>query len=463
MEDIAEFALKLAQPKVDYADVRAEAYYEEDILALNGEIDKASLSLSRGLGVRVLFSGSWGFQSTNELTKSSASDCVAKAVRAAKSHANGDVKLAPTKAYQDNYSALIKKKLRDIDISEKINDILEVDKMLKGDKIVRRTINYTGREIEKIFINSEGAKIKFTNCLLRLNLRADAKEGKINQRYEKIIGGSGGYELLENSTQEAEFVRKKAQKLVNAKPIKKFKDATIVVDSDYLTLLIHEIVGHPSEADRVLGREAAWAGTTWWAGKLGQRIASPALTVYDDPTVEGTYGYFKYDDEGVKSRRKILIRNGVLNEHMHSRETAAIFGVEPNAGMRARTYEYVPLIRMSNTFVAPGDWKNEEIVEDTKRGFLISAWRDTSIDDKRYNWNISAQEAWEISNGELGEHYRDVSLMGTSPIFFKTIDAVGDKIKIGNLPNCGKGDPIQLMYVGNGGPYLRGRATILGR
>jgi len=147
---------------------------------------------------------------------------------------------------------------------------------------------------------------------------------------------------------------------------------------------------------------------------------------------------------------------------MHSRETAAIFGVEPNAGMRAITFEYIPLIRMSNTFFAEGDWKFEELLQETKRGYLVSCMRHPSIDDQRFNWTISAQEAYEIKNGEITTHLRDIALTSTAPKFFKSVDAATNKVTIEPLPGCGKGDPMQGLYVGNGGPYLRGKANVLG-
>jgi TldD protein len=117
---------------------------------------------------------------------------------------------------------------------------------------------------------------------------------------------------------------------------------------------------------------------------------------------------------------------------------------------------------MSNTFLGEGDWKREELIEETKHGYLVSCMRHPSIDDKRYNWTISAQEAYEIKNGELTTHLRDVALTSTAPKFFQSINAVSEKIELVPLPGCGKGDPMQSLYVGNGGPYIRGVATVLG-
>jgi TldD protein len=297
------------------------------------------------------------------------------------------------------------------------------------------------------------------------SFKAEAKKGNLNQSYDqRIIGHSGGYEIFEKQDVEkiAHEIGKKAESLLKAQPAKEEKNVPVVLNPNYVALLCHEIVGHPSEADRVLGREAAWAGTTWWAGKIGEKIGSEYFTVYDDPTLPGTFGFYRYDDEGVKAKRKVLTEKGVLKMHMHSRETAAIFGVEPNAGMRAITYEYIPLIRMSNTFFADGDWEHEEMIEETKHGIFVADLKHPSIDDKRYNWTISAQEGYEIKNGELTTHLRDVQLSSTASEFFKTIDAVSKKGEISHLPNCGKGDPWQILYVGNGGPYLRGVANVLG-
>ncbi|MFP3952259.1 MAG: TldD/PmbA family protein [Candidatus Bathyarchaeia archaeon] len=225
-------------------------------------------------------------------------------------------------------------------------------------------------------------------------------------------------------------------------------------------MLSHEILGHPSEADRVLGREAASAGGAWWAGKLGERIGSEELNVYDDPTIEGKMGYFPYDDEGVKARRKVLVEDGILVDHMHSRETASIFNKEPNAGMRAMTFEYIPLVRMSNTFIGEGDWDPEEIIQDTKKGIYVSARKDNSIDDKRYNWTISAQDGWLIENGERTTYLKDVTVNGVAPKLFSSIDAIGNDLEIKPLIGCGKG--MQMLYVGNGGPHMRGVANIIG-
>jgi TldD protein len=468
-EDLALFAMEYASKLgADYADARLEEHYNELITVADGKIQRGIINRKNGIGVRTLVNGAWGFQSTTNLTKKGikeATEIAVKIAKASSKHVPTPVKLAPTKAYQISYKTKIKIDLENVAFGDKLRQIVAWEKNLHtSKKVVRGLAEYTGIKINKTFVNSEGANIRFSNSLAWVSLKADSKKGALTQFYEKTVGHSGGYEIFQKTDMErlSSEIGRKAESLLNAKAAKTEKDATIVLDSDYAALLVHEIVGHPSEADRVLGREAAWAGTTWWAGKIGEKIGSEYFTAYDDPTIPGTLGYFLYDDEGVKAERKVLVEKGVLKGHMHSRETAAIFGVKPNAGMRAITFEYIPLIRMSNTFFGEGDWKKEELIEETKHGYLISCMRHPSIDDKRYNWTISAQEAYEIKNGELTTHVRDIALTSTAPKFFQSINATTKDIEIVPLPGCGKGDPMQALYVGNGGPYIRGIATILG-
>jgi len=468
-EDLARFAVDYASKKgANYVDVRLEDHYNELITVADGQVQRGIINRKRGMGIRTLVHGAWGFQSTTDMTKNGTKDSVEIALKMANAssrHVHTPVKLAPTKAHRTSYKTMVKVDFEDVAFEDKLGQLVAWEKALHtSKKIVRGLAEYTGIRINKLFTNSEGANIRFSNSVTWLSLKADSKKAAMTQSYEKTLGHSGGYEIFQKNDVEkiCSEVGGKAENLLEAKAAKTEKDTTVVLDNNYVALLVHEIVGHPSEADRVLGREAAWAGTTWWAGKISERVGSECFTAYDDPTLPGTLGFFLYDDEGVKAERKTLIEKGVLKGHMHSRETAGIFGVEPNAGMRAITFEYIPLIRMSNTFFGEGDYKKEELIGETKHGFFISSMRHPSIDDKRYNWTISAQEAYEIKDGELTTHLRDVALTSVAPKFFKSINAASKKIEIAPLPGCGKGDPMQGLYVGNGGPCIRGVATVLG-
>ncbi len=465
-EFIVDYACRLG---ASYADVRIESYYNESISMINGEVISALTLSKSGFSVRVIVEGAWGFQASPKISMVEAKNAVELAVKAARASSmriKEPVKLAPIKVCKDKVVAEVKFDIENIPIESKIDDLIEADKLLASYKeISSRSLSYTGIKMEKFFASSEGARISFKNTVTWSRVTANAKRGACRSRYRWVEGGSGGYELVSGEVllNSARKVAEKAIELLDAEPAKSMRNVPVVMDPDFVSLLTHEIIGHPSEADRVLRREAAWAGTTWWAGKLGEKIGSDLLTAYDDPTIPGGLGFYLYDDEGTPAKRKVLIERGVLKDHMHSRETAAIFNAEANAGMRAITYEYFPLIRMSNTFIAPGDWKPNEIIEETKFGIYVCGRNTPSIDDKRFNWTISAKEGWLIENGELTKHLKNIWVMGTAPSFFKSIDAVANDLTIRPIPGCGKGEPYQLLYVGNGGPHIRGVANIVGR
>ncbi len=241
------------------------------------------------------------------------------------------------------------------------------------------------------------------------------------------------------------------------------EETTVVHDPWYGYLFSHEILGHPAETDRFLGQEAAWAGVSWFSAHLDEQIAVDEFNVTDDRTVPGSNGYGLYDDEGIKCKPARIIRNGVLVGTLLNRETALKYGKEPTGHTRATRAGYMPLTRMGNLYVENGNWKPEEIIEDTKDGIYVMGSRVPSIDQRRYNYQISCMQAYRIRNGELAEPLRDITVGGISAEVFMSIDAIGnDLLLTGAFSNCGKGMPIQPQYVGNGSPTCRYRATAIG-
>ncbi|TRO53974.1 TldD/PmbA family protein [Candidatus Bathyarchaeota archaeon] len=466
MFDLCENALGHLKG-VDYADVRVESYDNTMITVMDGQVQKCLRYYKKGAAIRVLTKGAWGFQSTTDLTDKG----LKRAADAAVSMANAEsirlkepVEIAPIKVCEDEVIPYVKIDFREMAIDDLIGLCLQWNKAIKVNEGVARAITKYGTiNADKYFASSEGARIRFVKPVPFLGLTAFGKGSGGVQSYSDDVGGTGGHEIFAGGDPipVCEKVGLEAVALAEARTAPQMRDTHVIFDPDFMSLLTHEIVGHPSEGDRVAGREAAWAGTAWWKGMEGETVGSEYFTAYDDPTVEGTYGHYLYDDEGTPARRKVLVEKGVIKERMHSRETAAMFGVEPNSGMRANTYEYYPIIRMSNSFWGTGDWKPEEIIEDTKEGILLVGARSPSIDDARYQWAISSQQGWLVKNGELAERVKNCLVTATSPVFFKSIDALADDTRMGTA-DCGKGDPLQLAAVGNGGPHMRGVATILG-
>ena len=465
LEDYADMAVEFAlQHGCQYCDVRAETIETKGFLLENGEIEYCTSSEDRGLGIRVLAAGAWGFYSISnpqslEEIKNAANDAVKSALYYSTNKKN-KVKLAETKTHVDKVKFNL---IKQPTLEELTKLGFECDSIIRKKKrIIKSSISIEYDDFLKYFVNSEGTKITQTFVDTIANLSATAHESGLTESVGSTEGGRGGMEMVTGNndiTNTAEFVAQKASELLDAKTAKEDM-ATVVMNPDFVALLTHEILGHPSEADRVLGKEMAWAGGAWWAGKIGQKVGSDKLTVIDDPTIPGNLGWYKYDDEGIFAKSRTLIENGVLVNHMQSRETAAIFNTEPNSGMRATRYEFMPLIRMACTCIKQGGWDPQEMVKEVKNGYLISNMKVPSIDMMRYNWSISCQFAQKIENGEPTELLRDVIVMGTAPEFFNSIDACGKDFTVRPITNCGKGDPMQIMRMGNGGPHIRGVATV---
>lgn len=465
LEDYADKAVESAlQNGSQYCDVRAEIIESQGFLLENGEIEHFTSSNDSGLGIRVLANGAWGFYSVSN--PSSLEEITTAALGAVKSalhystRKKQKVKLAESRAYVDKINF-------DVSRPPIMDDLIKLGSECDGIIRSKKRINKSSISIEcdtftKYFVNSDGARINHNFVDTIANLSATAHESGLTESVNTTEGGRGGMEMIlgkNDITKTAEFIANKASDLIDAKTVKEDK-ATIVMNPDFVALLTHEILGHPSEADRVLGKEMAWAGGAWWAGKLGQKVGSDELTVIDDPTIAGNLGCYKYDDEGVLAKRKTLIENGILVNHMQSRETASVFNTEPNSGMRATRYEFMPLIRMACTCIKEGNWNPQEMIKEVKNGYLVSNMKVPSIDMMRYNWSISCQFAQKIENGEPTELLRDVIVMGTAPEFFNSIDACGKDFCVRPITNCGKGEPMQIMRMGNGGPHIRGVATI---
>ena len=245
-----------------------------------------------------------------------------------------------------------------------------------------------------------------------------------------------------------------AQKLVQGK-------YDVILSPELVGIASHESCGHPYEADRILGREAAQAGKSFVNEKmLGSKIGSDVVSVVDDPTVPNSYGFYLYDDEGVKAERRFLMKNGIINSFLQNRETAAEMGMKSNASSRANEWFSEPIVRMANTFVLPGEFNFEELLESVKKGVYIKSYMEWNIDDKRYNQKYTGLESYLIENGKITKLVKSPTLEITTPAFWKSVDAVGKDLDF-SAGSCGKSDPMQGIPVWFGGPHIRLRNITL--
>ena len=463
LQNLADKIIKYTdRAGVQYCDVRAEQQIKKSALIENNEIMYIRNNEDKGIGVRLIKNGTWSFCSvTNPNSFDKIKNILDSTIK------NSDYKNIDKKNKINLHSNPINKKeinflvLKKPEIEELIKIGFESNKIIKNTPKIIKSITSAGYTINsKYFVNSEGSEIlqNFTDVIMEM--MATAHESGQTQSVNITEGGRGGLELITNKIQKsAKEIAKKASELIYAKPVKEEK-ATVVMNPDFVSLLTHEILGHPSEADRVLGKEMAWAGGTWWKGKIGEKIGSEKLNVFDDPTIKKSLGWYYFDDEGVETKKTTLVENGVLKNHMQNRETSEIFNTLPTGNMRATNYRFMPLIRMACTCMGNGDQDVNEIIKSVKSGYYISNMKIPSIDMNRYNWNISCQYAQKIENGEITDLLRDVIVMGTAPEFFNSIDACGNDFTVRPITNCGKGDPMQSMIMGNGGPTIRGTATV---
>lgn len=463
-EKIIDYASNLG---ATYADVRMEKRKSEYYAVDNGNLDLNLLAHNKlGMGVRVIYDGAWGFFSTTDLSINGTKKATEQAIKAAKKSSEkikNKVVLAPIKIYQDYVKTKAIEDFWEISPEEKISYCFEIEEKLRTHQnIVSSGVELAGIGFDKLFMSTEGSKIRFENTIIFTTLKAFGIKGNVSASENKLKGGTGGFEIIKelDMFSEAEEVCKQIQDSFKAKNCPDLGRTKVLMDPVYLAILVHEILGHASEADRALDMDNAWAGSVWWAGMLGESVGSDNLSLSDDPTIEKSTAFYRYDDEGVKAEKKILIDRGVLKDHMHSRQTAVMLNSKPNAGMRAWSYEFAPLIRMSNTYFEPGDWNLEELIKETKKGVYLKNFSRTSIDDKRFNWSVSPEKAYLIEKGEIKGQVRNVRVIGDSPSFFKSIDAVSKNLALMPMP-CGKGDPCQLgMNVGNGGPHIRSEARV---
>ena len=240
----------------------------------------------------------------------------------------------------------------------------------------------------------------------------------------------------------------------------------IIIGGSQLALQVHESCGHPIELDRVLGAEAAYAGTSFLTpNKLNDfRYGSEYVNITADSLRLPGLGTFGWDDEGVAAQSTAVVKNGRFVGYLMSRETASSLGLTSNGCMRAASWNRIPMIRMTNVSLEPGAWELDDLIADTENGILMETNRSWSIDDRRYNFQFGTEMGYEIKNGKLGRLLRNCTYTGITPDFWNSCDAVCNQNhwEMWGTPNCGKGQPGQIGHTGHGASPARFRKVRVG-
>ncbi len=478
MNELIDRALDAAdRAGASYADVRVVERQNEGLTVKNGVLEAANTNVSAGFGVRVLIDGAWGFSSSAVLDPSEADRIAAEAAeiaRASKLAQREPVVLDDTPPAVDTYRTPYEEDPFDVSLDDKLRILMEADAaMARVSGVAIREGNMSAGRERKTFASTAGARIDQEIVEAGGGLEATAvNESEMQQRsYPNSFGGqmvTGGFEsvraldLAEHAQETAEL----AVALLDA-PQCPSGEMDLILDSTQVALQIHESCGHPTELDRVLGTEASFAGTSFLTtDKLGKlRYGSEHVNIDADATATGGLGTFGYDDEGVPAQNVPLIERGMLAGYLTGRESAPIIGRRSMGSSRAWSWKHIPLIRMTNINLRPGDAGSlEDLLADTREGIFMSVNKSWSIDDRRLNFQFGDQAGWLIKNGKRTKLVRNPTYPGITPQFWGSLDAICGPAEwtLWGLPNCGKGEPVQTGHVGHGAAPARFRGVTVG-
>ena len=486
MRQLTSLALDTACTRgATYADVRTVEHREQIVSVKNGVVESLSETEDHGFGVRVVAGGAWGFASSAVLSDEEVKRTAALAVEIARASAltrRDPVDLGPPVTSTGTYRTPVQIDPFRVPVEDKIALLLKTDRAMRGVhgvKVAQGTLVCL-RE-RKTFASTEGALTEQEIVETGGGIVALAVgDGEVQQRsYPNSFGRDQrtvGWEYIlgVDLSGHAEQVGTEAVALLTADPCPSTV-TTLILGPTQLALQVHESCGHPTELDRVFGTEAAYAGTSFLTpDKLkALQYGSPVVNLTADATLPGGLGTFGWDDEGVPAQRVPLVREGLFVGYLTSRETAvqlarirgeAASGARSGGAMRASGWNRIPLIRMTNVSIEPGEWTFDDLVADTGDGIYMETNRSWSIDDRRLNFQFGTEIGYEIKGGKLGRLLKNCTYTGVTPQFWGACDAVcnRDHWQVWGTPNCGKGQPSQIAHTGHGAAPARFRHVRVG-
>ena len=451
MEKLIKNALKSA--KADHLEIRINEGRGTGVSYVGKELESIGESSMMGGCVRALVNGGWGFVAFNDIEN--LPRYVKMACEQATLVGNKDVALAETRVISDIVQTPVDVDPADVslidkhDLCQKYNNII-----LSSKKIQTSSVRYVDSHSTLYFANLEGSFIVCKNIFCGVSVMAMAKDGMDVQQAYNSIGDLRGYSKVENFEESCEEVTKRAVDLLSAKPVEAGKH-TVIVDPKLCGVFTHEAFGHLSEADFIYENQKLRE-----IMKLGKRFGSDELSIVDDGTLVGEAGYNKYDSEGTPTQKTYLIKDGILTNRLHSRETAAKMNEKPTGNARAISYGSEPIVRMTNTYMESRDQTFEDMLAGVDDGIYAKGSLGGQTNTEMFTF--SAEEAYKIKDGKICEQVRDVVLTGNVFETLMNIDAIGnDRILFGGLGGCGKGGQSPLR-VSDGGPHIRIKDVTIG-
>jgi TldD protein len=471
MSDTAERLLDAAHAAgAEYADCRVVDRSTQSLTVKNGRVNNVTQFEDAGVGVRVLVDGAWGFVGTQRSDGPGLEAAAVLAVKIARASARTSVtrvRLAAAPPVTAVYATPVVNDPFSVSLDEKIELLLAADAEMDVPGVTTRQGSLGAVRRHQLFASSEGSRIEQTIIETGGGIDATATgEGEVQSRsFPNSFGRqqlTAGWEVVEEMdlVGNARRIAEQAVALLSADICPEGR-MTLILDATQAALQVHESCGHPTELDRVLGFEAAYAGTSFLMPDMRGtfRYGSEAVTISADATSARGLGTFGYDDEGIAAQRTLLIDQGLFTGYLSSRETASLLD-EPSGGtVRAESWNRLPLIRMTNINLEPGTSSLDEMIATTERGVYLETNRSWSIDDRRLNFQFGTQAGWEIRDGRRTRLVRNPLYSGSTPVFWNACDAVAgpEEWRMYGVINCGKGQPGQVMHVGHGAAPCRFR------
>ena len=469
MYDLATAAVEAALAAgARYADARAQETREESMAARNGVVESLDRGATAGIGVRALIGSSWGFFAVPEATPAGARRAgiqAAAVARASASVPGAPLELAPVTPAQGSWASECRVDPWDVTLAEK-GDLLEgaTRAMLSHGADVAEAFCHAW-DTRKWLVTSEGTRVDqhIRECGALIQATAVGEQETQRRSYPGVRGqyGTRGWELVRelDIPGNAPRIAEEARTLLTADPCPTLESTDLILGSEQMALQIHESIGHAVELDRILGWEAAFAGTSWLdLAQMGSlRFGSEVMNITADATLPGALGSFGYDDEGTPAHPVDIVRDGLWVGVLSGRDSAALAGIPSGGAVRAGGFNRIPMVRMTNVGLVPGNDSLEGMIAATDDGILMDTNRSWSIDDKRLNFQFGCEIGWEIKGGKRGRLLRNPTYTGISPVFWGSLDMLGsrDEWVFWGTANCGKGQPLQVGHTGH--PSVPGR------
>lgn len=475
---------RMKQKKAEYVDVR---FHEDDnsetVVLYDGNLEANDTTFERGVGVRILFGGAWGFAATSNLLN--VDGCFDQAFKNAETAATlikVPLSMGSAEAHKGSYTSPIERDPFEVELNEKLDFLFKIDEQLKADYIIQRYISANFQKKNVYFFNSEGTEIerKLTNVFASMMVVGLDKDGQIQRRSKELFtpgDGTRGFEMLTRAdlfSSHADRIKSELSELLTAEKLE-FEKRSVIILPGQGYLQVHETIGHPLELDRILGYELSYAGGSFVNldsfGKLQYGSEKLNVTAYGD--IANSPGSFGFDDEGTPERNYHLIKEGKLVNCLTSR--AMINEANEKAGRevftqsggaaRATAFYRAPIDRMTNVNIEAGEDGNlEDIISNTENGIIVDNPVSWSIGSNREHFHFGTEIAWEVKDGKKTRVLRNPTYQGHTVEFYNNLTAVGDKStwEVGQVNNCGKGEPNQVMQLGHGIPVFKVDDVITG-